>query len=261
MSRSERREPVVSFILTTHDRPQLLPVALRCYAEQTVTELELIVIDDGERAPADEAAITTIGGRLIRVEPGTPLGVKLNEGVAVARGTFCQKMDDDDWYAPQFAERMLSAVAQGAEGISVPSVAFCTGYWMFDVARWSVHAVPNHQIGGGSIFFSRSGWAERPFEPISSGEDWRFIRDLSEIGVALVEVKERDLFVGVRHGGDHLWLAVESGRLIEDDLQDRPRLEAGPEALFPAWALTVYRSIHEQLAARPGGRQRRPGAR
>src|SRR5262245_3924342 len=73
--------PLVSAILTTRDRPRLLSIALNCYARQTYWARELIVIDDGEVFPADAAAVEAVGGRLIRVEPGTLLGTKLNRGV------------------------------------------------------------------------------------------------------------------------------------------------------------------------------------
>src|SRR4051794_33498707 len=90
--------PLISVIITTRDRPYLLPVALTCYQHQTYPRRELIVVDDGEEFPADAARVAAVGGRLIRVEPGTPLGTKLNAGVEAADGRFCQKMDDDDWY-------------------------------------------------------------------------------------------------------------------------------------------------------------------
>src|SRR5262249_4001230 len=73
-----RDAPLVSVILTTRDRPRFLAVALACYRRQTYPHRELIVVDDGDDFPADEARIAAVGGRLLRVEPGTPLGAKLN---------------------------------------------------------------------------------------------------------------------------------------------------------------------------------------
>lgn len=73
--------PFVSVVLTTQDRSRLLSIALACYAHQTYGERELVVVDDGDRFPADSHAVAAVGGRLIRVPPGTPLGTKLNVGV------------------------------------------------------------------------------------------------------------------------------------------------------------------------------------
>src|SRR6476620_4574678 len=102
-------EPKVSVILTTRDRPGLLRIALRCYTHQAYPQKELVVLDDGSHWPADSEAVGEAGGRLIRVEPGTPLGTKLNRGVEVSGGALCQKMDDDDRYAPNFLQHMVNA--------------------------------------------------------------------------------------------------------------------------------------------------------
>src|SRR5438067_6968685 len=97
---------LISVVMATHERPHLLPIALRCYQEQTWPERELVVVDDGERFPVREALVRSVGGRLLRVPPGTMLGTKLNLGLEVLHGTFCQKMDDDDWYASDFLATM-----------------------------------------------------------------------------------------------------------------------------------------------------------
>jgi len=91
------------------------------------------VVDDGEAFPADAAAVDAVGGRIIRVEPGTLLGTKLNRGLAEARGALCQKMDDDDWYAPEFLEAMVSAVLSSWSIICRPTVAFLTPFLFFEV--------------------------------------------------------------------------------------------------------------------------------
>src|SRR2546423_12785563 len=110
----DSRAPFVSVVLTTRDRPRLLSIALACYKHQTYPKRELIVVDDGALFPADARAVAAVGGTLIRTEPGTPLGAKLNRGVSAARGPLCQKMDDDDWYAPRFLETMVSALRDNA---------------------------------------------------------------------------------------------------------------------------------------------------
>jgi glycosyltransferase involved in cell wall biosynthesis len=85
---------LISVILTTHERPHFLPTALACYRHQTYRPRELIVVDDS-REQIDVGAVAAEGGRLIRMKPGTPLGVKFNRGLSEARGIVCQTMDDD----------------------------------------------------------------------------------------------------------------------------------------------------------------------
>src|SRR4051794_32824536 len=100
-------DPLVSVILTTRDRPGLLQEAFACYRNKTYPNRELIVVDDCDRFPTDPELIEAAGGRLIRAAPGTMLVTNLNLGIAEARVALCQKMDDDDWYSPEFLARMV----------------------------------------------------------------------------------------------------------------------------------------------------------
>src|SRR5437016_5823403 len=100
--------PLVSVILTTRDRPIFLPLALACYEHQTYPNRELIIVDDGEAYPVAEETVAAANGRVIRMTPGTPLGIKLNRGAREARGSLCMKMDDDDWYAPSYLETIVT---------------------------------------------------------------------------------------------------------------------------------------------------------
>src|SRR3712207_660099 len=78
--------PLVSLIVTTRDRPAFLPIVLACCRDQTVTCTEIIIVDDGDNAPVDPQLAASLGARVIRAEPGTPIGTKLNLGIVAARG-------------------------------------------------------------------------------------------------------------------------------------------------------------------------------
>src|SRR5436305_443193 len=99
---------LVSCVMATKDRPEFFRVALACFLRQTYTDSELIVVDDGE--PAVEALCAGIGRvRYLRLAQPTLLGTKLNLGIAAARGQIIQKLDDDDYYHPDF---LRTAVAR-----------------------------------------------------------------------------------------------------------------------------------------------------
>src|SRR4051812_30983755 len=115
--------PLVSAVLTTRDRPRFLSQALKCFRHSLYPNRELIVVDDGEVYPVDKTAVETEGGRLIRVAPGTSIGEKLNRGLEFARGQWCQKMDDDDWYGPSYLSLMMQAMAAHRETVCRPAVA------------------------------------------------------------------------------------------------------------------------------------------
>jgi glycosyltransferase involved in cell wall biosynthesis len=255
-SKAAHGAPLVSVVLTTRDRPRLLSIALACYQHQTYPERELLVVDDGSRFPASAEAVAAAGGRLIRVDAGTPLGTKLNRGVSEARGPLCQKMDDDDWYAPHFLETMVAALLTGSQVVCRPTVAFLTPFLFFDVARWEVRrSVPNN-VPGATLLFSHDGWKERPFRGLRQDEDVWFFMDQTRLGASALPVWAPETFLAVRHGGHssdrgHTWTHQWDGQRLEDYLQDRQLYEGGPEALLPDWALGVYRDLRRELIATP----------
>jgi glycosyltransferase involved in cell wall biosynthesis len=246
--------PLVSVILPTRDRPRLLSIALACYAHQTYPSRELIVVDDGDQAPADESAVAAAGGRLIRVEPGTPLGTKLNHGAAAARGPFCQKMDDDDWYAPGFVETMVANVLESWTIVCRPTVAVLMGFLFFDVARWEVpHSTPENAPGA-TLFFTRDLWEEHPFRGVPRDEDVWFYMDQLRHGGTCVTVDAPETFLAVRHSGSatdrgHTWTRQLDGQRLESYLLDLPLHAGGPEALLPDWAVQEYRALRRELLA------------
>jgi glycosyltransferase involved in cell wall biosynthesis len=257
---------LVSVILATRNRPRFLPIALACYGRQTYPQRELIVIDDGEEFPVEADAVAAVGGRMIRVEPGTPLGTKLNRGAEEARGRLCQKMDDDDWYAPHFLETMVAAVLASWRVVCRPTVAFLTPFLFFDLARWEVRHSRSINIPGATLLFGRDEWEARPLRPVRRDEDVWFVLDQVAAGTTTLPVHAPELFLAVRHGGagasrdrGHTWTHQASGETLEDHLARRPLYKGGPEALLPDWALAAYRALRRDLPAGAPPAGPRPG--
>jgi glycosyltransferase involved in cell wall biosynthesis len=252
--------PLVSVVLTTRDRPRFLPIALECYRRQTYVNRELIVVDDGAEFPADPDLVDAAGGRLVAMEPESMLGAKLNRGAAEAGGEFCQKMDDDDWYAPNFMETMIAALLKSWAIVCRPTSAFLAHFLFFDVARWEVRESVGNNVPGATILFSRDAWEESPFRAVGNNEDNWFLRDQLDMGGTLVPVRALKTFLAVRHGGGggnrgHTWTEQATGQIVEEYLQNRPLFMGGPEGLLPGWALDFYRSIQRDLRAGDPTRQ------
>jgi len=246
------RLPLVSVVLTTRDRPRFLSTALACYQHQTYPNRELVVVDDGDENPADAAQVASAGGRLLRAEPGTPLGSKLNAGIEASRGSLCQKMDDDDWYAPAFLASMVEAFMASWKVVCHPTVAFLTPFLFFDIARWEVRQSIDNNVPGATLLFARSGWEERPFRSLRGDEDLWFVLDHMGLGASLVPCRALETFLAVRHGNSgrdrsHTWLRQATGQSLEEYLTDRPLHDGGPERLLPVWALERYRAIRHDL--------------
>lgn len=241
--------PLVSVILATRDRPTLFPVALACYSHQTYANRELIVVDDGEQFPVEAASIESLGGRLIRVPPGTPLGAKLNRGIEAASGLLCQKMDDDDWYAPDFMSSMCAEVLKHRTAdVFTPAFAFLKTFLFFELSRWEIRQSYTGNIPGATFLFHREDWAYRPFRNLRFDEDSWFYWDAERAGVTMVPAKCLESFLAVRHGNGsrdrgHTWVRQWDGQTLESYLQNRPLYHRKPEEILPEWVIPIYRSL------------------
>jgi glycosyltransferase involved in cell wall biosynthesis len=256
MSSDGERQPRVSVILTTRDRPQFLPIALAGYRQQTYPEpdRELIVVDDGDQLPADEAAVVAAGGRLVRLEPGTPLGSKLNAGIEIARGRLIQKVDDDDWYGPDFLTAMVAALEDSWRVACRPTLVFLSPFLFFDLARWEIRrSMPGH-MPGATLLFPREMWEEQPFRPLPGDEDVWFLIDQSRLGATTLTVDAIETFLAVRHAGlsldrGHTWTHQGSGEALDDYTLRLEPYGRSPEELLPAWAITAYRALCNRAGA------------
>jgi len=244
----------VSVVLTTRDRPHLLPVALACFRHQTYADRELVVVDDGEDPPADVSSLPSDVVRVVRVPSGTPLGVKLNYGVDAARGRLCMKMDDDDWYAPEYLATSVDALLESERRVCRPTIVFHLGFLFFELRTWQIHESSQRNAPGATLLFAKNDWRRRPFRPVPNDEDSWFYRDQVLAGSIPLVIDSKETFVAIRHRGHrgtfgHTWNYQIDGRTLEEYLTSRPVYRRTPEQLFPDWALRIYRGIHDDLVA------------
>ena len=101
-------KPLVSAILTTHNRAALLPRALDSMVAQTYENIELIVVDDGSTdATPDviEKYQDHIAIEYIRNEESKGACRARNIGIEAASGLYVAGLDDDDaWHEKRIAE-------------------------------------------------------------------------------------------------------------------------------------------------------------
>lgn len=99
-----------SVIIPLYNKAPYIEKALRSVLDQSYTDFELIVVDDGstdESAKAAEAVLSnsTVDCQLVRQE-NAGVSTARNNGVARSKGDYLCFLDADDWWAPTFLERM-----------------------------------------------------------------------------------------------------------------------------------------------------------
>ena len=121
--------PSVSVVIASYNRAERLRRALDSVADQTFTDWECLVCDDGstdgsvelvrERATRDSRFRLIEGPRAGR--PAVPR----NRGVQAAAGTWVAFLDDDDhWHPQKLARQMAIAAAHSCEGVSMRSLHY-----------------------------------------------------------------------------------------------------------------------------------------
>jgi LmbE family N-acetylglucosaminyl deacetylase len=105
------RQPKVSVIVRTCDRPVLFAQAMASLAGSTVAPAEVVVVSAG--AAPDLAGIS-VPVKLVEVAPGSR-GAAADAGLRAATGDCVTFLDDDDLYRPRHLELLAEAVEGGAD--------------------------------------------------------------------------------------------------------------------------------------------------
>lgn len=117
-------EVAVSVIIPAYNRGDLLPRAIESVRSQTVTDLEVLVVDDGstdetasivDRCPDDRV-------RVLRHNANRGPSAARNTGIRAARGKYVAFLDSDDEWRPHKLERQIGRLAAGPDDAVA---AFC----------------------------------------------------------------------------------------------------------------------------------------
>ncbi len=114
----------VSVVIPTYDRADVLPRAVESVLDQTMTDLELLVVDDGStdgtRAVLDGFDDDRL--RVIEHETNRGANVARNTGIDEADGEYVAFLDSDDEWRPPKLERQLERIRSGP---STHVAAYC----------------------------------------------------------------------------------------------------------------------------------------
>ncbi|SFR88850.1 Glycosyl transferase family 2 [Halomicrobium zhouii] len=105
----------VSVVIPTYNRADVLPRAVGSVLDQTVADLELLVVDDGSTDGTVALLEAYDDERLRVVEHETNQGANAarNTGIQEAEGEYVAFLDSDDEWRPRKLERQLDRVRDG----------------------------------------------------------------------------------------------------------------------------------------------------
>ncbi|WP_052263250.1 glycosyltransferase [Geobacter pickeringii] len=139
--------PLVSVIVPTHNRPDMLPDTLRSILAQSYPNIEIVVVNDaGEDVErlVKEVAPTAV---YLRHERNKGLAGARNTGIRHATGKYIAYLDDDDLFYPEHIETLVTFL----EG-SDCKVAYTDSYRAFQSQASGRYEVVRREIAHGIDF-------------------------------------------------------------------------------------------------------------
>ena len=227
--------PRVTAIITTFNRRQFLPAAIKSVLAQTFPHFELLILDNGS---TDDTAAIVRGFqdpriRYIHHQPMT-IGAQRNLGVAEAQSEFIAFLDDDDEWMPGKLAAQISGFMHR------PNIALVYGGFFRIDAAGQIFAAHTPTLAGDvlmDLLWQRdafTGSASNPmlllsavkalggYDPaLTTGEDWElYLRLAEEHSVAFVS----DQVVRIRsHRGPRLGDRLEAAAALEARIVARYR--------------------------------------
>jgi glycosyltransferase involved in cell wall biosynthesis len=200
--------PLVSVVIPTRHRPQLVMRAIRSVLDQTHDEIELIVVVDGpdDKTVSEIRSVDDSRLQLI-VNPQTLMAAGArNFGAEHASGDWIAFLDDDDAWLPNKLERQLAfvsdcevALVSCLNRVVTPAVKYVWPQMIYDESvPVDEYLFDRRSLSQGtgliqtsSFLLPRALFDKVRFNVESPHEDWEFILRLSkELGVKIRTVPE-----------------------------------------------------------------------
>lgn len=119
MAPSDAVAPLVSVVMPVRDGGELITEAARSILEQSFSDLELVIVDDGSPAPTKAVLdrLRVADARVVLLHRGRSVGIAqaLNAGCAAARGRYLARMDADDVSLPDRLARQVALLERSPE--------------------------------------------------------------------------------------------------------------------------------------------------
>lgn len=195
------KEPLVSCLCISQDRPDYLRKAISCFVAQTYVNKELIVVSR-QYDPEYEEIISGVPGGVVkyyglRNEATLTLGELRNYSIGRSSGDFFCIWDDDDWYHPARIEKQVQGILDGKKSGTI--LPYCL---VFDKVNGDAYLSPPTFMHPASIMCRKDMIGQQDlYTHLNKREDVFFRNNLVEKRM-LYPVIAPVLYIYVYHTGN-----------------------------------------------------------
>jgi glycosyltransferase involved in cell wall biosynthesis len=109
--------PIVSVIIPTYDRADVLPRAIDSALDQTLSDVEVVVVDDASSDDTESVVTSYDDPRVTYLAHATNRGgsAARNTGIEAATGDYIALLDSDDEWAPTKLERQVETLERRSD--------------------------------------------------------------------------------------------------------------------------------------------------
>ena len=214
--------PLVSVVIPTRDRLELLRHAVNSVLKQSQADLELIIVDDASEdgTAGYLAELQRHYDRIRTLRNAVPCGGAgaRNQGISHSRGQWIAFLDDDDEWLPEKLQRQLQLLDSSASAVACS----CNFVMRFSSGRSKLVQVPpyatlqqlllENELGSASLCICSS----------------KVLRDIGGFDASLRSGQDQDLWVRVRQHGDVVVCGeplvlyrAHAGRRITNNMQSQ----------------------------------------
>lgn len=136
-------QPLVSVIVPTHNRPDMLKDALQSILDQTFQDFEIIVVNDAGTDVSDVIAGFD-STKILYLQHATNKGLAAarNTGINAAKGKYIAYLDDDDRYYPNHLETLVSHLEKTGNQVAYTEAHRACQQWQGDAYEIVKRDVP-----------------------------------------------------------------------------------------------------------------------
>lgn len=173
------KAPMVSVVMLTYKRADMLPKAIESILAQTYTDFEFIILNDGSPDKTDEVVVVYDDPRIRYYKNAENKGIAYsrNRAVSLARGKYVMIMDDDDISLPERMRKQVEYLENHPETVVLAGQ-------IKDLSRVpethndiAANLIQYNNVGNANIMYRRKFAKQhniRYNEKLKASEDWEF---------------------------------------------------------------------------------------